>query len=627
MKRYLLKRLDRMNRPLRVNLIIWLTAVTVYSGPALANLDKVQKAKIRDLYEKFLDRNDKPIPSEKTALDFLKYDVKLPCYLFNDRRNAELSFEDFCVITTQVAHNRSGNSSIQFDPLTVSQILDFRRDQNALYKITVQALQEEAKEYALNLPEPAHIGSARTEINEVEKKLESTQRDICELQQANTRNRSSATHFRASALLAKSRLLHRDTTLILGKMKSQLSLFELVYQYNLTIIMLFKREKNLLRDSIFDQTPAVTVDDYSKLTLALLKPELKMGISTRLLCQGLIRAETPSAAALESFIEPRTHFMPQLNQEEAWSSVRVEEISQLVDHRESLLDITRLLLVFLEEVDTVSADYVDIFMPAKKDQAVPLKAERTNQLSSAGALAAPGSIYKPNNKKKKKVNKPLSLVLAPISESLSTDFKEDGDRKVVDVGEPIPALRAQVIDATAPAIEGVISPETIEHSCASQLDSKIEQSNQLSVPLEPGALPVSPPGVSSVKRFAHDRTQVSALRDNTPESLRDITGSWKITFRPKVMRSIDELNSRASDRVQSQRLRSICEDLVAHGVPQNNHINLSALAGLPGFYHCHLSGSHSRVMVWRIESRQERTIRVYYLGPHPSTGRYHSLAR
>ena len=89
---------------------------------------------------------------------------------------------------------------------------------------------------------------------------------------------------------------------------------------------------------------------------------------------------------------------------------------------------------------------------------------------------------------------------------------------------------------------------------------------------------------------------------------------WDVDFSSKA-----EKQARQLDEDMRGVLKLLSRALKESGPVQRTWRNYSKIEGGNDVHHCHLNSNHPRyVVVWKVMSREERTIKIQYVGPHGS---------
>jgi mRNA-degrading endonuclease RelE of RelBE toxin-antitoxin system len=88
---------------------------------------------------------------------------------------------------------------------------------------------------------------------------------------------------------------------------------------------------------------------------------------------------------------------------------------------------------------------------------------------------------------------------------------------------------------------------------------------------------------------------------------------WNVDFSSKAEKQAKQL----PDDMRGV-LKLLWRSLEESG-PVQNWRNYSKIEGGKDVHHCHLNNNHPRyVVVWKVMSREERIIKIQYVGPHGS---------
>jgi hypothetical protein len=90
--------------------------------------------------------------------------------------------------------------------------------------------------------------------------------------------------------------------------------------------------------------------------------------------------------------------------------------------------------------------------------------------------------------------------------------------------------------------------------------------------------------------------------------------SWKVNFSSKAEKQATQL----PDDMRGV-LKLLWLSLEQSGPVQNSWRNYGKIEGGKDVHHAHLNNNHPRyVAVWKVMSREERIIKIQYVGPHGS---------
>ena len=110
-----------------------------------------------------------------------------------------------------------------------------------------------------------------------------------------------------------------------------------------------------------------------------------------------------------------------------------------------------------------------------------------------------------------------------------------------------------------------------------------------------------------------------------PDGFESIEGPWNIIFHSEAKKGFQAIENRKEFAKQVSEFKRVYTDLKQLGrVSTKDYTNYGEL-GNTGMFHCHLTGSHKTVVMWRVLDSNSKKIQIYYLDKHPSKGRYHSL--